>query len=656
MTTLPTWVHIGLPKTGTTTLQQVIFTRHEQILYLGKFVAEDLNDLSRELTVTTENRFDEQRASTYLHDRKSQPSNRHRVCVFSEELLSYSKTMPPELSAGRIKGLFPNARVILVLRNPFEWLQSIYFFNLKRRKPSVLQGFNEWLASELSKPPHESELATLAVDRLSAGYAELFGVDAIKVMRYEDFRSNPENFLKHLSTLLGIDPVETIQLYSSSSRRRLNLRLTIGQEEFCRKFALVTRGQHREYVGEIMPFIERLPPNQRDRARQMLPEANCSDATASRKLRALSRFIDGAAYPIISHGETATATFDPKLYDEIRARVEGGYRKTGSALGIDVSAYFGGSPGSESLSDAPADQTAPLRQPVAVSPQQPGIVAVRSEPERRQVSAPRHDQGYQVPSNLFDLMWEKLHLSAGATGRNCNSHFVELFLSVCCELAITACFEVGAFEASFSKEIKRRRPELAVYAFEANAEVFRRFRQTIPEGITYLNEAIGSEEGMCMFHIPVAVGGTDGEIVRPRRGNIRTSSLHPQNSDDVEYESVSSKCSTLDAWQAKLGGPPSAVWIDVEGAAKEVLSGGRNALGNSIQCVAIELEKRSFWVDQWLAADVTGFMAELDFVPLARDMETGWQYNQIFIRRSVISKSVLNHVGKYIDVLLRQIQ
>ena len=543
--------------------------------------------------------------------------------------------------------------MMLVLRNPFEWLQSIYFFNLKRRKPNVLQGFGGWLASELSMPPHESELASLAIDRLLATYMEQFGSHAIVVMRYEDFRTNADRFLQNLSALLGVDPAETVQLYKSSPRRRFNLRLTTGQEEFCRKFGLVTDGRYREYVHEIMPFIDQLPPNQRERARQMLPPDNCSDETASRKLRALSRFIDGAAYSTLSHGETAVAAFDPKLYDEIRARVEGGYRRAGAVLGIDVSTYF-----EEPFDSGPTivmteavDRSVSSHQRGDASRDQPGAIGAENA---RLSSVPGRDLGYQIPSNLFDLLWEKLHLSARATGRNSNSHFVELFLSVCCELPITACFEVGAFEASFSKEMKRRRPELAVYAFEANTEVFRRFRQTMPEGVAYLNEAIGSEEGMCTFHIPVAVTGRRGQVVRPRRGNIRTSSLHAQSSVDVQYESISCKCSTLDAWQARVGWPASAVWIDVEGAAQDVLSGATEALRSGVQCVAIELEKRSFWVNQWLAPDVTGFMGELDFVPLARDMETDWQYNQIFMRKSAISKSVLNLVGEYIDVLLRQ--
>jgi hypothetical protein len=112
----------------------------------------------------------------------------------------------------------------------------------------------------------------------------------------------------------------------------------------------------------------------------------------------------------------------------------------------------------------------------------------------------------------------------------------------------------------------------------------------------------------------------------------------------------------LDAWMGELDWPGSALWIDVEGAAKEVLMGARKSLRNGVQCVAIEMEKRSFWADQWLAPDISSFMAEFDFLPLARDMETGWQYNQIFIHRAAISQSVLKVVGNYIDVLLRQVQ
>src|ERR1700678_4051107 len=91
-------------------------------------------------------------------------------------------------------------------------------------------------------------------------------------------------------------------------------------------------------------------------------------------------------------------------------------------------------------------------------------------------------------NSVNDVLWEKLHAVAGATGRGKNSGFLELFLEVCGLVAPDASFEVGAREARYSTEIKRRQPEISCHAFEANPYVFERFRKTLRPDITYLNE------------------------------------------------------------------------------------------------------------------------------------------------------------------------
>jgi hypothetical protein len=49
------------------------------------------------------------------------------------------------------------------------------------------------------------------------------------------------------------------------------------------------------------------------------------------------------------------------------------------------------------------------------------------------------------------------------------------------------------------------------------------------------------------------------------------------------------------------------------------------------------VEDRSYWRDQWLAADVIKLLVENAFLPVARDYEYESQYNIVFVRRRYVN-------------------
>lgn len=275
--------------------------------------------------------------------------------------------------------------------------------------------------------------------------------------------------------------------------------------------------------------------------------------------------------------------------------------------------------------------------------------AAKSHREGEGAKMPRAQDGAH---RISDLLWERLHLLGGATGRNNNATFVSLFLSICEHLAPAVSLEVGAHEATFSKLVKQKLSHVAAYAFEANPHVFKKFQRQMSEGISYLNQAIGVDESPKEFYIPRSIPQSTGRWHLPQ--NNLSSSLQRREAEDVEYDVVTCECSTLDRLHENLGWPSSVLWIDVEGAVGEVIRGGIRALDRSVQCAVIELEKSSYWSGQWLAADVVGFMEQMGFHALARDVETSWQYNQIFIKRNLITASIANEVTKYIEGITRQ--
>ena len=73
------------------------------------------------------------------------------------------------------------------------------------------------------------------------------------------------------------------------------------------------------------------------------------------------------------------------------------------------------------------------------------------------------------------------------------------------------------------------------------------------------------------------------------------------------------------------------MWIDVEGASREVLTASTKLL-QQVQTIFIEVEDVPFWQEQWLAGDVDKFLKEQNFVKVARDYEYPLQNNVIYVR------------------------
>jgi FkbM family methyltransferase len=254
-------------------------------------------------------------------------------------------------------------------------------------------------------------------------------------------------------------------------------------------------------------------------------------------------------------------------------------------------------------------------------------------------------------SKVTDFLWRRIHEVTGATGRNKNQAFRDLYQKLCVQLRPDWILEIGAHEALFSKQMSQLLPEAKVLAFEANPFVYERFKGQVPESVAYLNQAVGADTTSKTLFIPRIIPKRDGEINFLRTNPI--SSLKSRAAEGVSYEQVACECTTVDSLLEKANRlSTSALWIDVEGAAGDVLLGANQSLSTVVSTLFVEVETESAWSGQWLAADVQNYLETRGFVSLARDCETTWQYNEIFIRRELVSDDVLNMVGDYMVGLL----
>jgi hypothetical protein len=102
---------------------------------------------------------------------------------------------------------------------------------------------------------------------------------------------------------------------------------------------------------------------------------------------------------------------------------------------------------------------------------------------------------------------------------------------------------------------------------------------------------------------------------------------------DFTYEDATVEMIAVDnfAEQHGLAGKRSAVWVDAEGFAFEVLQGMPETLKDS-SFVFIEVEDRQLWQGQKTALDIRRFLFSQGFVPILRDFEFKQQYNVLYAK------------------------
>ncbi|GLY03873.1 MULTISPECIES: FkbM family methyltransferase [Actinoplanes] len=223
--------------------------------------------------------------------------------------------------------------------------------------------------------------------------------------------------------------------------------------------------------------------------------------------------------------------------------------------------------------------------------------------------------------------WLAAIMDDPAARLRCTDLLTDLFLDLT-ELAAPALFvEAGAHEATASTRVKRRLPECRVIAFEANPYVHQYmsglhdFRRA---GVEYRHEALADGPPEVTFRVVTDAEGLDD----PRyHGFSSLNSRHHDQEQGVVYANRTVPATTLDDVGAAVPGRTS-LWVDVEGAARQVLLGGPEFLSRC-DVVLIEVEDVPFWRDQWLVADVVTELQRHGLVPLARDVEYDQQYNMV---------------------------
>ncbi len=211
------FIHIGFPKTATTTLQGALM-RHGACGYLGKGLREKgLPELSLRLAQAALylDRFRFEAAADGLAAEIAALAATVPALVISDETFAFAEYMElgehwpkqPVVDhwtvAHRLARLAPGAGVFFSTREQLDFVGSYYRQEVKRG--TTEEPLADYAARQLDELPRRSMLHAIRYDEAYDAYADAFGPDRVHVSIYEAFREDFGAWLDAVAALTGLD-------------------------------------------------------------------------------------------------------------------------------------------------------------------------------------------------------------------------------------------------------------------------------------------------------------------------------------------------------------------------------------------------------------------------------------------------------------------
>ena len=233
----PTLIHIGMPKTGTTSLQSNLFVRHPQIQYIGKPLlafSPDFKRLTRGITydVTLRDpesltRFEEDVVAPLL------AQGTGPVVISEEEFSTSTPTsqVSPDEIADTLAALFPSANILVTMRSQGRAFESLFRYMQSRQMLGEVD-FQDWFEALFAIPQYQALYDYGAVaDR----YRARFGSQRVHLVPFEWMRDAPEGFVRHVARLMDADEDVAVQVWGEGDVHNkgtgATVQLTADQEQ-----------------------------------------------------------------------------------------------------------------------------------------------------------------------------------------------------------------------------------------------------------------------------------------------------------------------------------------------------------------------------------------------------------------------------------------
>jgi hypothetical protein len=223
-------IHIGLQRTGNTTLQNALFSRQNHFAYIGKrndlFPNERVRDLITRISHQDSLEYDDALTQRLLRGicNESSPS---KPVLIAAEIFSIEGRADRRLIAERLHRLFAPAKVLILLRAQTTIVQAIYLKHLSSLSGRILS-FETWLERNYGGVAFaDLHRVGLNYEPLVRAYEDIFGVDNVVILPSEIMHDDNSTFSTRLAELLHMPPAEVQQTLSRNvtdqriSRRHL---------------------------------------------------------------------------------------------------------------------------------------------------------------------------------------------------------------------------------------------------------------------------------------------------------------------------------------------------------------------------------------------------------------------------------------------------
>jgi hypothetical protein len=226
-------VHLGYPKTGTTTIQRNFFSNHRRINYLGRPF--DRAEIEKALYIISD--FDDIVFNEYLNfiisvfdsnladDKISVLSSEHHTHKFTL-VLGGASERNMGLIAKRLYQIFElmdnvDVRFLFTIRRQIEMFESYYVQKYNDFKKTDINTFDKLYKFSID---HQDQGLMLALnyDKIISFYCDLFGSNKVTVLVFEEFIADRLNYCNKLAILLNIDEREILSLLSAQKENISN--------------------------------------------------------------------------------------------------------------------------------------------------------------------------------------------------------------------------------------------------------------------------------------------------------------------------------------------------------------------------------------------------------------------------------------------------
>ena len=235
-------IHIGLRKTGGTTLQRHLFRGHSQVDYLGLWREKYRDDFVERLACLVGGRSLDgaalQEARGLLREHVLPALDAGHTPVWSLQALSLGRPAERRAKARNIRRVFGPCRVLVVIREPVALIESVYLQALREmqirprshgydpgRYFAVEDFLARWGEDHLDEQPDLDYARTIRL------HADQLGADRVGAFLYEQLREAPQAFVRAVCEFMGIDADEGERLVVECHE---NPRLSVAQVEFIR--------------------------------------------------------------------------------------------------------------------------------------------------------------------------------------------------------------------------------------------------------------------------------------------------------------------------------------------------------------------------------------------------------------------------------------